>query len=147
MPTYFQVLTPGIKAGKNFTTSGSCAPGHLLQVDSTGLLVSKCTTSGCPFGFAYGARSLVYSPTSVNYPTGERITVVRGDFECLISAHFFYGGSLPSSANTALYAYTGGLLRAGTGTTQVGRYIRSKTVTQPGTNLTVGYCRMTVDAD
>jgi len=128
MTKYFEVTQGGIYYGKKLVTSGSASPGHLMALSTGGSVISQCAT-----------------PTSTDYPTGETAAVVMGDFLCLISSEYFYTGSIPSSPNTPLYAYTGGLLHT-SGTTQVGQFISSKAVTLPGGSQNVALCRINLAA-
>jgi hypothetical protein len=142
---YFEKLAGGILYGKELVTSGSCSPGHVMALSTGGSVVAQCGTSGCPFGMEFGTR-FIYTPTSMDSATGEKLAVVQGDFLILISGEFFDTGSIPSSPNTPLYVYTGGLLKT-SGTTKIGQFIKSVSVTQPGgSSQSVAMCRMNIAA-
>jgi len=144
MTKYFEVTQGGEYYGKKLVTSGSASPGHLMALSTGGSVIAQCGASGCPFGMLVGNR-FVYTPTSTDYATGETAAVVTGDFYIMISSEYFSTGSIPSTVNTPLYAAAGGLL-ATSGTTKVGRFIRSKSVQLAAGSQSVALCYMSLAA-
>ena len=146
-PPYFQVHTTdsGWKFGKNLTAgSPNIRPGHVVELIVGGAAVKLCPVSGSPFGQAYGGRELVYAPTTEVFTQGDYLSVVQGDFVELISAFFWTTGIIPTNAqtNAPIYPAAGGLLSLTATGTQIGRFIRQKTVTQVGGQVAIALCRM-----
>lgn len=146
MSYYFQLHTPreSVIYGKNLTTSGSgIRPGTLVQLDSGGATVSAWT-SGQPFGFAFGARSLIYTPTSAIFALGEVVSVVQGTGILSIGKDFFSSGSCPTVGDARIYGAATGLI-ATSGSNVVGRLIHRKTrTTVGGTDTNVAVIRFNI---
>lgn len=134
MSYYFQLLTPreSIIFGKDLKTAeADIRPGLLLDLVAGGVTVAKCAADGVPFGFAFGARAIVYAPTTEVFASGEVLAAVGGQGEVAMGSDFFSSGSIPTVADAIVYAAADGLL-ATTGSVKVGRVIRSKSRTIVG---------------
>lgn len=151
---YFQLLTPreSIIFGKNLKTSGSdIQPGIGVKLDTAtagnavaGKTVSKWAAASVPFGFAFGARSLKYTPTTKVYDVGEYVSVVQGSGEALMSSDFFSSGSGDwATPDAILYMAANGLLST-SGSTKIGRLIRTKSRTVEGGSETVALVRFNI---
>ena len=146
MSYYFQLHTPreSVIYGKKLKTSESgIRPGTLVQLDSGGITVSKWT-SGQPFGFAFGARSLVYTPTTPVFADGEVVSVVQGTGVLSIGKDFFSSGSCPTTGDQVIYAAATGQL-ATSGSNLVGRLIHRKSrTTESGADTNVAVIRFNI---
>lgn len=135
MTKRFQILDTGGKTifGKHLFANGSTIePGLIVQLDSSGSTVSLCDSGDTPFGIAYGERWAVYAPTSRIFADAEALSVAKGHYTALISSDFFSSGSLPTTPQTVLYTADNGLIgTSSSGTTKVGRYLRTETLYQP----------------
>ena len=121
----FQITSGGHSFGKKIYTSGSGVfPGRLVKYVS-GSTVNLCDSASIPIGFAFGLRSMVYTPTTKEYATGEAIDVRDGVGSALASTDLFQSGTLPS-ANATLYVGDNGQMHT-SGTYKIGRCIRNET--------------------
>ena len=135
MSYYFQLLTPreSVIYGKDLKTAeADIRPGLLLDLATGGVTVAKCANDGVPFGFAFGARSIKYAPTTEVFDSGEVVSAVQGTGLVAMGSDFFSSGSIPTTADAIVYAADDGLLTATPGTVKVGRVIQSKSRTIVG---------------
>jgi len=151
---YFQLLTPreSIIFGKKLSTSGSgIEPGILVTLDTAtsgdavaGETVSTSGSTSTVFGFAFGARSLVYMPTTKVYEIGEAVSVVQGTGVAAMSTDFFTSGSSDwATPDAVLYAAESGKLST-TGSVKVARLIRTKSRTIIGGSENIALIRFNI---
>lgn len=146
MSYYFQLLTPreSVIYGKDLKTAeADIRPGLLLDLVAGGVTVAKCANDGVPFGFAFGARSIKYAPTTEVFDSGEVVSAVQGTGLVAMGSDFFTSGSIPTTADAEVYAGDGGLL-ATSGTVKVGRVIQSKSRTIIGGSENVVIIRFNI---
>lgn len=130
----FQIIdNSGVTYNGNDLTTGAAdiEPGLLVVKDVGANTVTLAAASGSsPLGFAFGARDLVYRPTTRTYASGEAVVVVSGHGMALVSADFFASGSIPSDAAgpRTLFAAASGKMDW-TGTNKVARLVSVKSVT------------------
>jgi len=151
---YFRLLTPreSIIFGKKLTTSSSgIEPGILVALDTetagdavAGETVSTSGSTSTVFGFAFGARTLEYTPTTKVYDIGEAVSVVQGTGVAAMSSDFFTSGSGDwATPDAVLYAANGGKLSTA-GSVKVGRLIRTKDRTIVGGGETIALIRFNI---
>lgn len=144
---YFQLLTPreSIIFGKKLAAGeAGIQPGILVKLESGGQTVKKCGAADTPFGFAYGARALIYAPTTAVFAIGEPMSVVQGSGLALMSSDFFTSGSGDWATEDAiLYAAADGKLST-SGSTKVARVIQTKSRTVVGGPENVALVRFNI---
>ena len=103
------------------------ANGDLVRVRSVAgtLTATKTGAGSAPHiaGFAYNRRTNVYMPTTVTWPSGEKMNVIRGSGRVRCSTARFVGGVLPT-VEQRIYGGAGGLMTTTAGTNQaIGRCV------------------------
>jgi hypothetical protein len=150
MSVIFQRLdNSGLIFGKHLNTAeANIQPGLLCLLSGSGLTVSLCDASHRAKGFAFGARTKEYRPTSKVFDSGEECALLMGDPTVLLSVDFFSSGSLPA-ADAALYTAASGKI-ATSGSYKVGYCIRQETAVLgtggTGTSQALALCRFNFDA-
>lgn len=124
-------------------------PGMLVKIDTGGSTVSTAGSAAAnrPFGMAFGHRYQPYTPTTKIFAAGEPLTVVKGHFIAALSVDFFDEAALPSTINQVIYCANNGKWTANVTANSVGRYIGTRTRTEPVSGVGVSQKLALVEAN